>query len=106
MQDDPRPRAVAMIARCVAAAMGSDRVAVAPLVAACRTVPALREVTGPEIGRLLKGNVDWRASQWREGGERVRGFIFRVTEKTPARAPRTVARASLTEKTQSEASNP
>jgi len=80
MPDDPRQRAVGMIASVICAATGRDRVAVAQLVAGCRTVSALRGITAQEIGKLLACTA-WKPAQWRENGGRVRGYVAPVTDE-------------------------
>lgn len=97
MPDDPRQKAVGMIARVICAATGRDRVAIPALLAAFRTIPALRGITGQDIGRLLAGT-GWRPSQWRENGGRVRGFIAPVTVQEPDRAEPTIARVYFSDK--------
>lgn len=69
-----RTAVIPIIARAVAAGLGGDRVSTPALVAACRTIPGLEQMSDVEIGRIM-AEAGFERRQWREHGERVRGYV-------------------------------
>lgn len=78
---------IALIAQASAAALGRDRISMARLVAACRTVPELANVTRGGVGRAMKA-AGFERAQWREmphsrawWTDRVRGYRVKRSDR-------------------------